>query len=91
MSLVKQESNPVYDLTLITRGTCVRVTKRGDTTARNGIVTEAKKGKITILYTNKQDTAVTYLDIPVSEVVAGLWEIRYTTDFETVYKEGGED
>lgn len=91
MALIKQESQPVFDLTVIGRGSCIRILHKGDTTPRNGIVTEAHKGKITVLYINAQNNACSYIDIKAVEVSLGAWEIRWTQDFETVYKEGGED
>lgn len=88
MALIKQESQPIFDLSVIGRGCCIHLLRKGDVTPKNGIVTEAHKDKITVLYVNTQNSTCSYIDIGALEVSLGAWEIRWTCDFETIYKEG---
>lgn len=90
MALVKDEPQKVFDLGLIGRGDCIRIKRKGDTTARNGFVTEARKDRLTVLYCNIQSNACSYINITAEDVELGAWEVCWTRDFETVYKEGTE-
>lgn len=90
MGLIKDETQAVFDLCLVGRGDCIRFQRAGDTTARNGFVTEARKKKITVLYCNVQNNACSYIDITAEDVELGAWDIYWTRDFKTVYHEGGE-
>lgn len=87
MGLIKSEPQTVFDLSLIHRGDCLRFQRKGDTTARNGFVTEAREKKLTVLYCNVQNNACSYIDIAASDVEAGVWDIYWTTDFQTVSHE----
>lgn len=88
MALTKNETQTVFDLSLIHRGDCVRFRRAGDTTARNGFVTEAKADKLSVLYCNVQNNANSYIDITAADVALGAWDIYWTQDFLTVYHEG---
>lgn len=88
MGLLKTEEQTVFDLALIQRGDCIRFKRAGDTTARNGFVTEAKPDKLCVLYCNVQNSACSYIDIPATDVKLGAWDIYWTQDFKTVYHEG---
>lgn len=89
--LIKNETKTVFDLSLIQRGDCIRIRRAGDTTARNGFVTEAKENKLTVLYCNVQNNACSYLEIPAADVALGAWDVYWTQDFQTVYHEGDEE
>lgn len=91
MALIKTESKTVFDLSLIQRGDCVRFQRAGDTTARNGFVTEAKEDKLTVLYANVQNNACSYITIAAADVELGAWDIYWTQDFKTVYHEGEDE
>lgn len=84
MALVKNATHDEFDLTQIRRGDCVRVRRAGDTTARNGFVTEVTAKKLRILYCNTQNNATSYLDLPAVDVAIGVWEIYWTRDFQEV-------
>lgn len=85
MALIKDETQTVFDLTQIQRGDCIRIQRAGDTTARNGFVTEAREDTVRVLYCNIQNNATSYLDIKAADVELGIWTIAWTTDFETVH------
>lgn len=84
MALVMNAAYQVFDLTQIGRGDCIRVKRAGDTTAKNGFVTEATANKLRLLYCNTQNNASSYLEITAADVAVGAWEIYWTRDFQTV-------
>ena len=95
MALIKSETQTVYDLPQIQRGDCIRIRRAGDTTARNGFVTEAAADRLVVLYCNVQNNATSYLEVLAADVAVGAWEIYWTTDFQDVKHEppdieGGE-
>ena len=95
MALIKSETQTVYDLSQIQRGDCIRIRRAGDTTARNGFVTEAAADRLVVLYCNVQNNATSYLEVLAADVAVGAWEIYWTTDFQAVKHEppdieGGE-
>ena len=87
MALVKTETKTVFDLSQISRGDCIRVQRAGDTTARNGFITETGEDKITVLYCNIQNNATSYLDITAADVALGIWAVWWTKDFQTIHQE----
>ena len=89
--LIKNETRTVFDLSLIGRGDCIHFRRAGDTTARNGFVTEAKECKLTVLYCNVQNNACSYIEITAADVALGAWDVYWTRDFQTVYHEGDEE
>ena len=95
MALIKSETQTEYDLSQIQRGDCIRIRRAGDTTARNGFVTEAAADRLVVLYCNVQNNATSYLEVLAADVAVGAWEIYWTTDFQDVKHEppdieGGE-
>ena len=87
MSLIKDETKAVFDLTQIHRSDCISIKRTGDTTFRNGFVTEVSPGRITLLYCNIQNNATSYLNVYATDIVNGMWEIYWTSDFITVNHE----
>ena len=45
MALIKSATHEEFDLSQIHRGDCIRVRRAGDTTAKNGFVTEVTTNK----------------------------------------------
>lgn len=84
MALIQNATHQEFDLSQIQRGDCIRIKRVGDTTAKNGFVTEATANKLRILYCNTQNNASSYLDITAADVAIGVWEIYWTRDFQTV-------
>ncbi len=93
MALVIDTSVKAFDLEAIHRGDCIRIRRAGDTTYKNGIVTKVTEKEIQILYANTQNTATSYATITAADVAIGVWEVWWTTDFQTVNYEfnGGGD
>lgn len=84
MALITNTTQAVFDLSQIHRADCIRVRRAGDTTFRNGFVTEVTPDKLRLLYCNTQNNATSYLDILAADAAVGVWEIYWTTDFQTV-------
>ncbi len=91
MSLIKDETQTVFDLTQIKRGDCISIKRAGDTTFRNGFVTEARLDKLMVLYCNIQNNAASYLEVRAADVSNKMWEIYWTSDFITINHEPEED
>lgn len=84
MALIKNATHEEFDLTQIQRGDCIRIKRAGDTTAKNGFVTDVSPNKLRILYCNTQNNATSYLDLTAADVAIGVWEIYWTRDFQTI-------
>ena len=84
MALIIDASYKAFDTAQIQRGDCVRIRRTGDTTARNGFVTEVTPDKLRVLYCNTQNNANSYLDITAADVAIGVWEVYWTSDFQSV-------
>lgn len=84
MALIVDASRKAFDTAQIQRGDCIRVRRTGDTTARNGFVTEVTPDRARILFCNTQNNATSYLDIMAADVAIGVWEVYWTQDFRTV-------
>ena len=84
MALIKNATHQEFDLSQIQRGDCIRIRRAGDTTAKNGFVTEVTAHKLRVLYCNTQNNASSYLDITAADASIGVWEIYWTRDFQTV-------
>ena len=84
MALIINQNVPAFDLTMISRGDCIRIRRATDTTARNGIVTRATESLIEVLFSNVQNNATSFLQLTAGDVAIGVWEIWWTTDFQTI-------
>jgi hypothetical protein len=84
MALITNKSVPTFDLTMINRGDGIRFRRATDTTARNGIVTRLTDAIIEILFSNVQNNGTSFIQITAGDVAIGVWEIWWTTDFQTV-------
>lgn len=94
MALVIDTAVKEFDLQAIHRGDCIRIRRAGDTTFKNGIVTKVTGKDVQILYANTQNTATSYVTVTAADVAIGVWEVWWTTDFQTVNYEfngGGEN
>ena len=84
MALITKASQDVFNLEQIQRGDCIHIRRTGDTTFRNGFVTEVSTDRLRLLYCNTQNNATSYLDVMAADVVIGVWEIYWTSDFQTI-------
>ncbi len=81
MALIIDETHKAFDLSQIKRGDCIRIRRMGDTTAKNGFVTEVTPDSLRLLYCNTQNNATSYLNVTASDVALGVWEVYWTSDF----------
>jgi hypothetical protein len=80
----------VFDRDIVNRGDAIRFRRAGDNTFRNGIITRMSDAQIEVLFSNVQNNSTSFAQINAVDVAVGVWEIRWTTDFETVnYQPGG--
>ena len=84
MALITNKSVPTFDLTMINRGDCIRFRRATDTTSRNGVVTRLTDAMMEILFVNVQNNGTSFTQITAGDVAIGVWEIWWTTDFQTV-------
>lgn len=90
MALIVDKTVKIFDLSAIHRGDCVRIRRTGDTTFKNGFVTQVSETQIQILYCNTQNTATSYLSVLATDVAVGVWEVYWTSDFQTINCENAE-
>ncbi len=88
MPLLSDKVKRLFDEKAISRGSAIRVKRGDDLHYRIGLVQEVKPDRLRILYSNVQNNSISYLDIPSSEVGAGMWEIAWTKDLYEVFYEG---
>lgn len=84
MALIIDETHKAFDQAQIQRGNCIRIRRTGDSTTRNGFVTEVTPDRLRILYCNTQNNATSYIDITAVDVALGMWEVYWTDDFQTI-------
>ncbi len=84
MALIIDETHKAFDLSQIRRGDCIRIRRTGDTTAKNGFVTEVTPDNLRLLYCNTQNNATSYLNITAADVAFGVWEVFWTSDFQDI-------
>jgi len=84
MALVANKNVKVFDLSAIQRGDCVRIRRAGEVEFKNGFVTQITEAKLQILYANVQNNTTSYLLISAADVAIGIWEIYWTSDFQTI-------
>ena len=90
MALTKQETKTVFDVSAIMAGDCIRAGRVSDEKELNGYVSKVDEFEITVT-TCAAMAGVAYIVIPVEEVAAGLWKIRWTHDFTEIFSGGGAE
>lgn len=86
MSLMTEKPVAVYDLSQIYPG-CVcfgRHRTWGD--GKTGIVTSVTESQLSVQYHPGIGNVINHFIIPVSEVVAQEWEIRWSADLSEVFE-----
>jgi hypothetical protein len=80
----------VFDRDIVNRGDAIRFRRAGDTVFRNGIITRVNDAQIEVLHSNTSNNSTSFAQINATDVSIGVWEIWWTTDFQTVnYQPGG--
>lgn len=89
MPLIKDSSIKAFDTDAIHKGDLIRAQYRTWPEPRNGIIAAVSAEALSVLYLPGLGNVSNYYPIAVSEVAAGLWTIKWTTDLETINRHGG--
>lgn len=95
MGLIVDSVSKVFDTTQIEKGYLVYAKHRTWTEGKAGFVTAITDTQITVQYHPGIANVTNHFLLPVDEVTAGEWEIRWSKDMSKVEEfkaeEGGED
>lgn len=88
MSLVIEKPRVAFDLTEIVRGYLLWGRHRTWNEGKAGFVTSATEERLIVQYYPEIGNVTNHFIIPVSEVVDGQWEIRWSYDMTEVKEHG---
>lgn len=88
MPLINTEDTPVFDENEIYPRCFIRARYRTWPEARNGLVVDVSKNRISAIFIPLVHTAVRFYSIKAAEVMDGKWELQYSPDLETIGKVG---
>ncbi len=88
MPLITDSTEKVFDTTSVHKGDLIRAKYSGWDKPRNGIITAVSEEKLTALFLPGLGNVTNYYTILATEVQAGKWAVRWTTDLETINTEG---
>ena len=84
MSLLKETTSAGFDTASIHRGDMIRVRYATWEEPSNGIVAYVTTEAIRVLYLTATGHVSNFYSIHLSDVLNGLWEVQWSSDFETV-------
>lgn len=84
MSLVTEKSRVAFDLAKIERGHLLWGRHRTWNEGKAGFVTSATEDQLIVQYYPGIGNVTNHFIIPVSEVVEGQWEIRWSVDMTKI-------
>ena len=84
--IIKRERDE-FNKTLFRRGGFVRAKHFSWDAPRNGLVAYASAAYIKVLFLTGADTAASYFNLRVEEVVLGQWQLTVSPDLDTIYRE----
>ena len=90
MPLLKETTETGFDTDAIRRGDMIRAKYKSWDAPCNGIVAYATPEKIRVLYLTTTGFVSNFYTIHLLDVLDGLWEIQWASDFENVHTEGTE-
>ena len=90
MSLLKETTGTGFDTDAVRRGDMIRAKYKSWDAPCNGIVAYATPEKIRVLYLTTTGFVSNFYTIHLLDVLDGLWEIQWASDFENVHTEGTE-
>jgi hypothetical protein len=88
MPLIIDATSKVFDKASVHKGDLIRAKHETWDEPRNGIVTAVSDKKLTVLFLPGLGNVTNYFTILASEVAAGKWTVKWTTDMETIKTEG---
>lgn len=89
MALVTQKPSTVFDLTQVARGDLLWGRHTTWTEGKAGFVTSATEAQLAVQYYPGIGNVTNHFIIPISEAVAGQWQIRWSTDMALVQEYAG--
>ena len=84
--LVTTNPTPHFDLAEVKRGTLIWAKHHSWSEAEMGYVTSADEDELRVSFPPRIQNVTNHFYIPAKEVAAGQWEIRYTSDMESISK-----
>jgi hypothetical protein len=84
MPLITDTISKVFDKASVHKGDLIRAKHETWDEPRNGIITAVSDDKLTVLFLPGLGNVTNYYTILASEVEAGKWTVRWTTDMETI-------
>lgn len=88
MPLITDTINKVFDKASVHKGDLIRAKHVTWDEPRNGIVTTVSDNKLTVLFLPGLGNVTNYFTILASEVAAGRWTVKWTTDMGTINSGG---
>lgn len=88
MPLITDSTGKVFDITSVHKGDLIRAKYAGWDEPRNGIITAVSEETLTVLFLPWIGNVTNYFTILATEVQAGKWVVRWTTDLVTINAEG---
>lgn len=88
MSLITEQPTSVFDLEQIKRGYLFWGKHRTWNEGEAGFVTSATEKQLIIQYQPHIGNVTNHFRVPISEVVDGQWEIRWSADMSEVFEYG---
>lgn len=90
--LINHVERVEYNLEEIRKGTLIYAKHQSWEHGMPGIATHVTTSCVTVLFQNEKTNTYSRFLIPVSEVVSGQWELRYSNDgMQTVTEYSKED
>ena len=84
MALITENAAPVFDLDQVRKGDLIRAKHETWNEYRNGVVISASEKELVAHYYAGYGNVSNHFVIFASEVEAGEWSVKWTTDMETI-------
>lgn len=89
MPLIKDSATKAFDLDAIHKGDLIRAQYHTWPEPRNGVIAAVSGKELAVLYLPGLGNVSNYFPITASEVEAGLWTVKWSSDLETINTHGG--
>ena len=90
MALIETKDSPQFNPEEIHERDLMRAKYHTWPEPRNGLVATVRKDALTVIFMPGVHRATCYFSVKAQEVADGKWEISYTSDMETIGREGRE-
>ena len=86
MALIIENAAPVFDLESVAKGDLIRARHKtwDKDDYRNGVIISATAERLVVLYYTGYGNVSNHYVIIADEVADGDWEVKWTTDMETI-------